>query len=626
MNRFPLELVERISSFLDVDDLKRTLFVSRLFQAAAERYCGGFESFNFGRYEDDHEKFLSIYGTRRLSYLRYVEIHTQFPPLSFPKEDSQELPCRESVAELQEKDDLFTAQVKQAFQTIKKAEISAETRSQGLGNVHLVLVTPVRWVSEGFCWHRLYSAWRVHLLCPEELPELASVRELTVCNPSSLRLRNKIKEFGDWCSFSRLDLRVVVDLASKCPNLECLFSSLGKEETLLEREEQELCNKHFEHDYEACARDSRFRFSDALNKVKFPSTLRRVQMDFLYDHNFARLEEHGGGPNLVEPAPCDLFSASFHTFSPSLRRLSLRAKVDQTLFTSLGDMVFPNMEILNVFFHPTTPSGSWYFKGCNGEGERDVGYTVTDNMRPPFEENPTDARWHFDQQHQTYETERFRVAPNEDKLYPLLESFAKATTKMHALKRGALWSYTDYFAWGVQYFGTHEYHEYQGEQLDLWRNEERWICWIVGQWRPPLALQELFEGIGRDKYGEQLRVCWNAFPSIDPRPPLYKKNFKTEFRGLDRDGFLDEGYIPHKQLPADIQHPRLPEADYMTICERQQALKRHIPSEECAKKCWMDKPPRKVDSGETCFPNLGYRIGRRTYSERSWMPIPGDIL
>ena len=56
MNSLPQELVDRISSYLHYEDLKNTLFLSRNFQYAAEKYPGAFLKYDLT--EENADKFL----------------------------------------------------------------------------------------------------------------------------------------------------------------------------------------------------------------------------------------------------------------------------------------------------------------------------------------------------------------------------------------------------------------------------------------------------------------------------------------------------------------------------------------------------------------------------------------
>jgi hypothetical protein len=225
MTGFPAELIDRICAFLEHDDLKRTLLVSPYFQVASERHSGAFSSFTFRNNDVDTETFLSTYSGRRLSYLRYVEIHTNFPSLELWDADPNELPCRGSQEELLAKDESFTEQVRRAFETMKKAEDEANRAHYGSGRSQLTILTPIQWVDQCFCRHRVSSAWRVHLLRPDDLPELRSIRGLSICNPELSAI-----EAGYNRAINRLDWRVLVDVASRLPNLQHLGSRLGQEE------------------------------------------------------------------------------------------------------------------------------------------------------------------------------------------------------------------------------------------------------------------------------------------------------------------------------------------------------------------------------------------------------------
>ncbi|KAF2446653.1 hypothetical protein P171DRAFT_430760 [Karstenula rhodostoma CBS 690.94] len=98
MDQLPYEMVDRINSFLDIADLKRTLFVSRQFQEAAEWYSGAFEKFVFcdslqtngfpqwTELEDQCVKFLNTFRGRRSRYLRHLEVHTGLPVLGIKQD------------------------------------------------------------------------------------------------------------------------------------------------------------------------------------------------------------------------------------------------------------------------------------------------------------------------------------------------------------------------------------------------------------------------------------------------------------------------------------------------------------------------------------------------------------
>ncbi|KAF1974282.1 hypothetical protein BU23DRAFT_637735 [Bimuria novae-zelandiae CBS 107.79] len=126
-------------------------------------------------------------------------------------------PCHESHDEVHAKDECLTQQVEQIFATIKATEdyIQPHQPNDVTANIELVIVTPVQVVdANSFCMHRIKSAWRAHLLRAKQLPEVTSVRSLSICNPEGPEVVGRQTH-----TFARLSWRVVLDLAAKCPNL-----------------------------------------------------------------------------------------------------------------------------------------------------------------------------------------------------------------------------------------------------------------------------------------------------------------------------------------------------------------------------------------------------------------------
>jgi hypothetical protein len=240
---------------------------------------------------------------------------------------------------------------------MKKAEDEANRAHYGFGRSQLTILTPIQWVDQCFCRHRVSSTWRVHLLRPYDLPELRSIRGLSICNPVL-----SANEAGYNRAASRPDWRVLLDVASRLPNLEYLGSRFGVEEWRLPGVDPP--RRHFEYEFEGCAMESRVGLAKLLAEKKLPATLRNVQLDFLND-----LEQHlqaheEGGPDYVRPATYDLFSNSRRSLASNLRRLDLRLIADSALFWPVEDgavACFPNLELLKIMFHPMAPSGSWKF-------------------------------------------------------------------------------------------------------------------------------------------------------------------------------------------------------------------------------------------------------------------------
>ena len=157
MNTLPQELVDRISSCLNLDDLKNTLLLSRKFQYAAEQYSGLFSDFALA--SNNAAKFLSTYSSYRFRYLRNVSSATTVPAID-STEDAEE-DCRDTAKELKIIDEEFTRQISVLFSTLKVLEGRVQDR-YGPGRIHLTVYTPTRDLCAGQCYHRKFTSWRVH--------------------------------------------------------------------------------------------------------------------------------------------------------------------------------------------------------------------------------------------------------------------------------------------------------------------------------------------------------------------------------------------------------------------------------------------------------------------------------
>lgn len=111
MDQLPQELIDNITSFLPVCDLKYVLTLSKKFQYAAEISSGAFQAFELK--ESNTEKFVALYSGHRLPYLRVVELKPSFPKLE--NKNIQEMSRRE-------KDVYFTRQIKILLSALKEAE------------------------------------------------------------------------------------------------------------------------------------------------------------------------------------------------------------------------------------------------------------------------------------------------------------------------------------------------------------------------------------------------------------------------------------------------------------------------------------------------------------------------
>jgi hypothetical protein len=555
MDSLPQELVDHVSSYLSLEDLKNTLTVSLQFQLAAEKCSGAFSDFELSDRNASH--FVKTFGGRRLSYLRHLSFRTTLPPLQ-EKADwatNHHHPVRETKDDLREADRCFTDQIKSLFSTVKSVEDCAGTR-YGPGNIKLTIYTPTRYIDAMYYdVLRFYVSWRIRLLSPESLPELASVRALRIENGMHVEYCYQ----WDRQSLRKIDLRVIIDLSVKFPNLAALFCSIGGDEWLACNEDYR--QRYVTKDWAGPRRDSRQEFARALSAHPI-SGLKDARLDFIAPFGpfrggpyFNQLEAF---PNLITPAKHDIFSSSLRVLSYQLRRLSIKAIVDPTLFWP-ADGASPswdNLEVLNVSFHIMTPAGDWYFDRLTNDGSKE-GYEITKTDYPPY----TETDWEMTNLRLFDEVDWFnlldgqnRVIPNDDTVVPLLIAFAKAAACMPRLKQALLWaplviSYNgtteddedaeddedeedeegdrnslpeslniheltnhvhggicEPLAWGLIYTSANA----EGFMDDHGHRVEgvRQIWWQVAKWRPEKAVHQLITSIGQDIYGDNLIEYW----------------------------------------------------------------------------------------------------------------------
>jgi hypothetical protein len=542
MNNLPQELVDQISSYLSRGDLKNTLLLSPEFQNAAEQYSGAFSGFVLT--EDNASKFLKTYSGRHFRHLRTVEFRPRLSALDWDKEahksddHSINYPvCRDTVDDLKQMDQEFTRQIFFLFETIKTVEVRT-ANVYNTTKVHLTIYTPTREIDRNcFCLHRVFVGWYIHLLSPKELPCLRSVRYLDVENGSRI---------WGYCepvpALRKLDLRVILDLSNKLPNLESLGCKIGGDDWQPGSDNEVA--KHFTHTWEGPRRDSRHDFGKALDFAALRN-LRCVTLDFLNPVEYTGyIDQRQAMPNLTVPAKHDPFSSSLHLLSHQLRRMRLRLVADETLFWPTNGSVpaWPNLEKLSVMFHMTSPNGSWYFRGLQNEGATE-GYTIDEQSYPPVTNEgkvrAEDRKWDLRENYldwNDHSSTQYRVVPNEDTLVPFLTSFARAATSMPSLTQAALWSPIDispvdvgesdeefelensndhqYLAWGLAYIkpGTDAFLDHPGEEISREISKEiskvRQIWWKVAKWRPDPELHKLVQAIGYQEHGEGLQEHW----------------------------------------------------------------------------------------------------------------------
>ena len=528
MNNLPQELVDHISSYLSHKDLKKTLLLSRKFQFAAEQFSEAFTDFALTL--SNASKFISTYSGRRSYFLQNVSFATSV----FSREDEAEEDCRDTANEVKLMDEDFTFQIRFLFTTLK----AVETRLNGvhsLVNIHLTIYTPTRAINEErYCPHVKCISWRVHLLSPSTLPSLTSVRTLTVETPEQTFCGGE-----PVLSLRKPDLRMLLDISSRLPYLGFLRCNIGGDEWQTGFRSEAL--RSATRDWEGPRRDSRHDFGKALENltVALPY-LRHAQLDFLYPLNHVEgIDQRLALPNLTKPAIYDPFSTSLRILSYQLRTMNLRVVADKTLFLPDDGSIpsWPNLESINVMFHMSTSSGSWFFNGLPGIGAT-KGFDVTDKSYPSFKVNAKDYEEDDETADINWDKERvtvqYRVEPNEETLVPFLTAFATAAALMPLLKQAAIWSplrfsphtegfneYEDFdtnqvstlpclgnaeLAWGVAYTAPRleAFKTLPGEHL----SNNRQIWWRVAKWRPSPDLHHIFHCIGRDRHGKGLSEYW----------------------------------------------------------------------------------------------------------------------
>jgi hypothetical protein len=526
MDRLPQELIERIFSFLLKADLRNLLTLSSSFRYAAERCSGAFAEYTID--EGNSARFLTLFSGHRLLYLRDVNFTPSFPPIhSVIDEDGYEvMPCRDTEEEIREKDESFTRQIVHLFTTLKSVEEQAGDQ-HAPGNYLLSIHAPTRDLisqTEIRCQHRVHTSWRIHLLDSTQLQQIASVRSF------ELRTVDYSCAWTDDTQMSKLNYRILIDLATKFPNLEFLGCHTGGFEwhslTLSAQDEPGDLFAHYLHDWEGPRRDARHDFAKAVtcNIDQLPKSLKRASLDFLAPFERTTDITHNRSlPDLVSPASSDPFTLSLRLLSNNLRQLQIRAMIDASLFwpDDTAGPLWPNLEKFELVFHIARPDGTWYFQGPTGEGSDAVGFKVTDASYPPYEMSDLDAEMDdFREENGVRHhngNDTFRIAPHPN-LRPLLEGFAKVAIQMRALKEASIWTGFQYnqdddewcgqytrcdLAWGITYGEPGLHRLYRPPS-----GTSRTLEWMTAHWRPDPELHALFQQIGREKYGGGVEELW----------------------------------------------------------------------------------------------------------------------
>ena len=558
MNDLPQELVDKICSYLPQQHLKKVLTLTRPFRYSAERFSGFFQEYTVN--ERNAPEFISRFSGHRLLYLREVIFRPTLPPLLNPdSQDAESVPCRETADEARKRDEWFTHQMQWLLRTLRPIEDRpGEKRIQG--RYRLSIYSPTRRPeTDWICPHHVVIGWRVRLL-DVELPLVLSVQSFEIYNnynnsTGSCYVYHGMESYDP--SEFKLDLRILLELATRFPSLEYLGTRTGGFEWCeYSGEGDDYPVKSYESDWSGLQRDARNGFSDAVLSLhdQLPKSIRRAHLDFLNPlHRAFSIHHSKPLPDLMSPLKHDPFSSSLRLLGHNLRHLQLRCMIDESIFLQ-GDNttpIWPNLEQLKVMFHIARPDGTWYFQGVGGRGRDSVGFPVTDAHYPPYETTEDDIDMddmygEWGQRVESGDETQFRIVPS-DKLRLLLEGFAKAAIQMKDLREAVIWcpllcdddsSWENYGcatrfsdpserAWGIRYAAP---------GCPKTSNSSRRLEWWTLPWRPDPELRNLYQQIGRSTIGDELEELWtddlapNSFPYLE----------------IFTDGFFDEdpGRIP----------------------------------------------------------------------------------
>lgn len=449
--------------------------------------------------------------------------------------------CRESTNDLAQADRHFTSQIQRLFSVLDSLQSRMNNSDFG-DSVRLTIYTPSRLVLDSalYCQHRAYVSWRIHLLAPETLPTIKFIDTLVIRNGRDYSLLNDDLDQGE-PSLRSLDFRILMDLTNKLPSLRRFICKVGGEDWMSYVNWAAYTANQYRYVFEGPKRDSRHSFANLAPQMQFKD-LKDLDLDFLSPMTVIDWTgQRKSMPNLVAPASHDLFSTALRILSYPLRRLDLRGVFDDTLFCSRNASEhthdWPNLEILNVAFHPVSPTGAWYFRGLEPESVKS-GFEVTSAHYPPYETSSADQANHDD--YDTYIEwddficAQFRAIPNDELIEPMLTAFARATKNMPSLKAAVLWSPLQFLVddvggvyetifrksgdsegfinrrlgWGVIYSapcsGVNSYPSLQGGACT-----KRQLWWKVANWRPTPVLRGMFQGISKSAHQSELIEHWN---------------------------------------------------------------------------------------------------------------------
>ena len=295
-------------------------------------------------------------------------------------------------------------------------------------------------------------------------------------------------------------------------------------------------------------RQIRGELTESLSTLTLPPSTQIFNLDL----GWPCYQHHHRLPNFIHPHKQDPYCTALHRLlRPSkITRIFYRGPLSPSFFwpysdaDSLPTPFFPSLKDLHIEFPMDSPSGHWYFRG-----------DPLDEFNIPSSDEPLapDTVGHFPPGYGTAEEaeaaiqyaksmrhgltynpdngtsdgrEDFRTVVNNEVMLPLLEALARAAGEMMALEwfhvstelaqgRGAQW-FVEYVAPGKK----HEFEKYtRPKEMQDWDAEEQrkrqykplddpTVFLHVEKWRPDEKVVELFQAIGRKRWGRDARVVF----------------------------------------------------------------------------------------------------------------------
>ncbi|PVH74835.1 hypothetical protein DL98DRAFT_518992 [Cadophora sp. DSE1049] len=517
----PQEILTRIAFHCTTSTRANLLTASHATQAAVEEVA--WDS-TFQLKSSTIPKFLSLYQGHRIRLLRKIVFTFDFPELRppgyveymvYPDTDDEDegpyepIPCRETASELKAKDEIFTDQISQLFNALKiLKERELDAGNQSVERT-LSIITPAQNIHGHICEHRRFSSWNLHLLTPDSLPQLSSIRTLIIGEDASFW--TYMFESQSACE-RPIDPCVVFQLVGKMPCLETLDVRYLYEGLQYPYEAE--VNRHHSRVWEGPRRDGRVDAAEVMGRLGGGArgALKNMVVRFGSVDAWLSLDQGIAMPDLCSPFTYDPLSAALRIYSQNLVTLEIQGVVDQTLFWPVqedgGSIPFwPRLKSLKVTFHSGTPSGRWYFQGLQGQGMNSRGFKIEEKHYPPMEPHDGDEEW--DDESGRYENSSpnmFRTKPIDEEVERLLGAFAKALDVMPVLESAELFTFLHFESGdedNVKLLGQ-EGGRVPKMEISPWDIVCRWgvryvaggsnarLEWQVGRWRPSRDLEKLF--------------------------------------------------------------------------------------------------------------------------------------